>query len=995
MFNTKKKELKKLKSQIEKSGLFDKVFYLKTYHDVRVADMTPIEHYIKVGIKEDRKPNVNFDPIWYKNFYLDVKLNGAYPIVHYILFGIKENRFINKLEKIKYEKFSSNGLFDKLFYKNFYQDLSNQNDDFDYLLHYIRYGEKEGRIPRDQQDNKLIEVKNNEEVISNTLINNDELDKNLSQTEIIEYEIIKSFNLDWSDYKLDNEDKVIIIDPILDYIKNWKEQKPIIPSFFDTSFYLEIYPDVVGSNINPLIHYLTNGKEEGRQALFNEDNILKGKIEYIPEKETIIFVSHESSASGAPLLGYNIADKLANKYNIIHIVIKESNIHESFLDNCDLMFYGIETDTTNNAYIFLKRIMKNRDIKCVICNSVVTYPVLHAAYTLDIPTLMLIHEFTDYIKPAATVMNTIFLADNVIVPATIIQDSIQEELIKYSNNKIIPSNIHIIPQGKLPYIPESYGDSDSVEILCRKLKINSPEEAKIIVGSGWVQIRKGVDLFVATAKYIKEKYNNKCKFVWVGDGFNPEADLAYSVWLQRELKFSGLEDDFIFLEHQKNLDTILSISDVFCLTSRMDPFPNVVIDALNHDLHIACFDNASGSSEFLEKNNASCTIVDYVDTYRLAEGIIKYFEKGSNPSGINRKLVDSHLNFDKYVEDIERLAEDSIEFKNKCQKIVNSLIQSGEFDADYFGGQGSTEQRCRTYVETSLKGISLQNPKIGFSQSKWLYENSKDNHYIVPLYEALQIGKTFTHDVEIVPYESAQTVDFFYAVHLHLFYVDLADEFAQYFKNLPGKFDILITIVNEEDREAAIEAFSVCGANDIKIVHVENIGRDSGPLFFGLKDEILDGKYEIIGHFHSKKSFDINDGIGNRWRKYLTENLVGDEDVAKCVISLFNNPKIGLVFPEDSHVVNIGENKKYVEDLCTMMNIPIVEETIVFPLGNMFWARVEAIKDLFDLDPKVVLQKEPLPYDGSYMHAIERISPALIEKNNYIYKTVYKKGTKW
>ena len=38
--------------RIKKSGLFDEQYYLKTYEDVRKADIDPIKHYIKNGWRE-------------------------------------------------------------------------------------------------------------------------------------------------------------------------------------------------------------------------------------------------------------------------------------------------------------------------------------------------------------------------------------------------------------------------------------------------------------------------------------------------------------------------------------------------------------------------------------------------------------------------------------------------------------------------------------------------------------------------------------------------------------------------------------------------------------------------------------------------------------------------------------------------------------------------------------------------------------------------------
>ena len=81
-----------LKSTIEESGLFDKKFYLKTYRDARKADDTIIDHFIKVGLPKNRKPNQYFDPIWYSEYYKDVKEDAIYPFVHYVLYGSKENR---------------------------------------------------------------------------------------------------------------------------------------------------------------------------------------------------------------------------------------------------------------------------------------------------------------------------------------------------------------------------------------------------------------------------------------------------------------------------------------------------------------------------------------------------------------------------------------------------------------------------------------------------------------------------------------------------------------------------------------------------------------------------------------------------------------------------------------------------------------------------------------------------------------------------------------
>jgi lipopolysaccharide biosynthesis protein len=48
----------------------------------------------------------------------------------------------------------------------------------------------------------------------------------------------------------------------------------------------------------------------------------------------------------------------------------------------------------------------------------------------------------------------------------------------------------------------------------------------------------------------------------------------------------------------------------------------------------------------------------------------------------------------------------------------------------------------------------------------------------------------------------------------------------------------------------------------------------------------------------------------------------------------------------------------------------------VFPVGSMFWARVPALSALLGLGLRWEdYPEEPVPYDGTILHAIERMLP--------------------
>ena len=176
---------------------------------------------------------------------------------------------------------------------------------------------------------------------------------------------------------------------------------------------------------------------------------------------------------------------------------------------------------------------------------------------------------------------------------------------------------------------------------------------------------------------------------------------------------------------------------------------------------------------------------------------------------------------------------------------------------------------------------------------------------------------------------------------------------------------------------------------------VENIGRDMGPLLFSLRELIMKDQYEVVGHFHSKKSIDLEAGGGDRWLDFLMDHLIGDGDNAASILDIFHDPEIGLIFPEDQNFVDIGENSLFVASLCEMLSVPVISETPIFPVGNMFWARKTALNKLFYLNKDLILQPEPLPYDGSYMHAIERILPHLVYNDKLKVLTIYKEGKRW
>lgn len=67
-----------------------------------------------------------------------------------------------------------------------------------------------------------------------------------------------------------------------------------------------------------------------------------------------------------------------------------------------------------------------------------------------------------------------------------------------------------------------------------------------------------------------------------------------------------------------------------------------------------------------------------------------------------------------------------------------------------------------------------------------------------------------------------------------------------------------------------------------------------------------------------------------------------------------------------------------------------------FPVGTMFWLRPAAVRPLLALGLKWEdYPKEPLPYDGTLLHALERIVPFVAASEAYGFATVRAPHSTW
>lgn len=233
------------------------------------------------------------------------------------------------------------------------------------------------------------------------------------------------------------------------------------------------------------------------------------------------------------------------------------------------------------------------------------------------------------------------------------------------------------------------------------------------------------------------------------------------------------------------------------------------------------------------------------------------------------------------------------------------------------------------------------------------------------------------------------------ALHLHVYYEDILSDILERIAYNQTEVKLFVSCTNTESAEFTKDEANRFGIEIKELVITPNKGRDIGPLLteFGRH---LDKEYEIHGHIHTKKSSLISNESSKQWREFLLTNLLGTskEPMADIIIDEFSNDKdIGIIFPEDPYCVGWNNNLEEASKIASRLGIKSLPKNLNFPVGTMFWARKGALTDLYQLDFKWNdYPSEPIGYDGTLLHAIERLLPLVANNKGYKSKMTHIPG---
>ncbi len=306
--------LSRHKALIDRSGMFDREWYVKQNPDAAAHGTDPILHYLQVGAPAGRDPTPLFMGDWYLAQNPDLVAANANPFVHYLESGAAEARephpsfdayWYRQLEG-KYpaakalstplrlarhkEVIERSGMFDRGWYVGQNPDAA----DPDPILHYLQVGATAGRDPSPlfKGDWYLAQYPDVAAANANPFVHYLEsgaaearqphpaFDEHWYREREAEYPAAKTlstplrllrhkgviersgmFDGDW--YVRENPDAAA--DPILHYLQVGAPAGRDPTPLFMGDWYLAQNPDVVAGNGNPFVHYLESGAAEARE----------------------------------------------------------------------------------------------------------------------------------------------------------------------------------------------------------------------------------------------------------------------------------------------------------------------------------------------------------------------------------------------------------------------------------------------------------------------------------------------------------------------------------------------------------------------------------------------------------------------------------------------------------------------------------------------------------------------------------------------------------
>ncbi len=364
------------------------------------------------------------------------------------------------------------------------------------------------------------------------------------------------------------------------------------------------------------------------------------------KNDKVLVVGHDAHPHGAQYLALNIARELVAMGIDIEMVLLGDG---SLLPEYELLGKVHRIDAGNaESRASLAAQLSGKGYRSAIANTTVCGLFVADLANVGIDCVSLVHELPGVIESLGLRPQAAAIGESArhVVFAN--------EFIAGEFGKRVPlqsGKIRIREQGL--YKRNAYRDENTQHEARAMLrsKLGIAADARIILGVGYADHRKGIDLFVGIGERLMTLHPD-VHFVWIGH-FDTEIEAG----IRSLVDTSKFADRFHFPGRQQDTDLFYAGADLLALTSREDPFPSVIMESFDVGVPVIAFSGTGGFEDFLKETGV--VLVKPFDCAEFAATLGHYL--ADEPSRLavgtaGKRLVDEKFSFRAYLFDLLTLA---------------------------------------------------------------------------------------------------------------------------------------------------------------------------------------------------------------------------------------------------------------------------------------------------------------------------------------------------
>jgi glycosyltransferase involved in cell wall biosynthesis len=349
----------------------------------------------------------------------------------------------------------------------------------------------------------------------------------------------------------------------------------------------------------------------------------------------VLLVGHDAFPGGAQHLLLNIGRSLRRHFGVETsvLLLEGGKLEQAYRELGQVKIAG--KSMALDAHLWS---LKENGYTAAIVNTSAAAAAVPGLKKAGIEVTMLVHELPRLLREKNLSANARIAAqqaDRIVFPAAFVRDQFCTELELARDQGLL-----VIPQGMYQAIGLSPNSREE-----RRAEFGVRKGQRLVICVGYADLRKGFDLFLQLWRVVRSTSSLVTHFCWVGD-----IDPSLKDWMTNEIADAERTGTFHMAGYRKDIAALLSAADAFALTSREDPFPSVVLEALYAGLPIMAFEHSGGIPELL-RNHPLGHVVPFADTVAMAAALVSAQNKGPSAAArlAGRKAITENFDFPAYV----------------------------------------------------------------------------------------------------------------------------------------------------------------------------------------------------------------------------------------------------------------------------------------------------------------------------------------------------------